>query len=130
MKLVKEHINEKFEETTDPVEDLGIGFPKIKQMWKDAYKTEGRISAIESSMEYFGNDKYIFECWAIYDVLGDLSSESCNSFTKAQKYAIKSIVNSKKKFFENHQHVLKTKKIVEVLYKFYQLDLRHVKFRT
>ena len=30
MKIVKEHINEKFKETSDPIKDLGIGnFKKL-----------------------------------------------------------------------------------------------------
>lgn len=36
MKLVKEHINEKFEEESDPVEDMGIGIKKECDTLDDA----------------------------------------------------------------------------------------------
>jgi hypothetical protein len=34
--LVKEHINEKFEKDSDPIEDLGIGIFKAMKNWFDS----------------------------------------------------------------------------------------------
>jgi len=33
MKLVKEYINEKFSENSDPIYDIGIGLPKLIEVW-------------------------------------------------------------------------------------------------
>ena len=37
MKLVREHINEKFTNESDPIYDLGIGLPKMIKNWLDKY---------------------------------------------------------------------------------------------
>jgi len=51
MKLVKEHINEKFLKDSDPIVDMGIGFPAIKDIfWKEIQK-EFPILTPQSSEE-------------------------------------------------------------------------------
>jgi len=56
MKLVKEHINEKFEETSDPVQDMGIGGSdrKFQEIMKDAklFEAEDRKKAYEELVKY------------------------------------------------------------------------------
>lgn len=41
MKLVKEHINEKFSEESDPVEDMGIGIGKLLDDYKKKNRKQG-----------------------------------------------------------------------------------------
>jgi hypothetical protein len=48
MKLVKEHINEKFTEDSDPIEDLGIGLPAI---WNNLKR--GDVLQLKQYMEIF-----------------------------------------------------------------------------
>lgn len=42
MKLVKEHINEKFTSESDPIDDLNIGIPELRELNK-TYKEFGQI---------------------------------------------------------------------------------------
>ncbi len=47
MKLVKEHINEKFKEESDPIRDLGIGFkPDLKHLRQDLKNIGIKVSRI------------------------------------------------------------------------------------
>ena len=45
MKLVREHINEKFKEESDPVHDLGIGMEAMLKNFKDMLYERGLISS-------------------------------------------------------------------------------------
>ena len=43
MKLVREHINEKFTEDSDPIEDMGIGLKAKIEKWCDDYNIKNYI---------------------------------------------------------------------------------------
>jgi len=58
MKIVKEHINEKFEEDTDPITDMGIGLlHHISEGLKKLSKTYG--------VEFMSLEKYFSDAWAL-----------------------------------------------------------------
>ena len=50
MKLVKEHINEKFTEDSDPIQDMGIGsyFTKIQTLFNRYYSKYGKLDFIHN----------------------------------------------------------------------------------
>ena len=62
MKLVKEHINEKFKEDSDPIEDMGIGlYPKMKKFIKEVddylnpeYHSHNVFTCFEDDSPFFG----------------------------------------------------------------------------
>ena len=46
MKIVREHINEKFSEDSDPIRDIGVGNPVLIRKWLDSYEIKDyRINA-------------------------------------------------------------------------------------
>ena len=54
MKLVREHINEKFTEEGDPIEDLGIG---IRDLLKKEYEKLSSISLLNIYDKYYSDLK-------------------------------------------------------------------------
>ena len=73
MKLVREHINEKFKEKSDPIEDMGIGeYPrkiaelrnKLRVMFDENYSKLGRPE--------FNEDK---DAWTKIDVIQEIQEE-------------------------------------------------------
>lgn len=51
MKLVKEYINEKFVEESDPIKDLGIGLGR--KFFEKEFKIEGSTSSEAGSIRFF-----------------------------------------------------------------------------
>ena len=61
MKLVREHINEKFEEKSDPIEDMGIGAAAIYQDIKDKVNRMGYTSSTSIISTLIETDEYADE---------------------------------------------------------------------
>ena len=58
MKIVREHINEKFTEDSDPIQDLGIGLKLLIEKWfLEINKTNGSNYIIN----YIINDDFTIE---------------------------------------------------------------------
>lgn len=60
MKIVKEHINEKFEEDSDPIYDIGIGVPNINDIFslfaeKDKNEYVFTIAITNNTMDFWFN---------------------------------------------------------------------------
>ena len=52
MKIVKEYINEKFEENSDPIKDMDIGFSTAKEYVNKRFKKAGINSDYDEFYEY------------------------------------------------------------------------------
>jgi hypothetical protein len=66
MKLVKEHINEKFTEDSDPIYDMGIGIRKKIFDWLEEnnienYKINKNLTINVKEFSYYKNDKKLYE---------------------------------------------------------------------
>lgn len=59
MKIVKEHINEKFEQESDPIKDMGIGMEKEIEKFKEFVNTDRNVIINL-------NDDNNLLCWAAY----------------------------------------------------------------
>lgn len=71
MKVVREHINEKFKEKSDPIKDMGIGIISkfINQLKKDANDEDDIEDAYEETIRKF-NRKYPEKDWQkVFDEL-------------------------------------------------------------
>ena len=75
-KKVKESVNEKFTEDSDPIHDMGIGFIKRARI------EDGLLMPYEASMKYFNSPDYSSEAFFIFEFLLQLLSE----YTKYNKY--------------------------------------------
>lgn len=73
MKLVKEHINEKFVEDSDPIEDMKIGLRALAQEWLDNENVE-----IEQNEDQHDKPKYVINDDGTIDVNGNLSLSNKN----------------------------------------------------
>ena len=85
MKYVREHINEKFSEDSDPVHDMGIG---IRNFWEKTLQKERKLTNVESSIKYFGgNAGYEDEAWCVYKVAKEVINSKCTSSKDVQEIA-------------------------------------------
>jgi hypothetical protein len=66
MKLIREHINEKFQEESDPIDDMGIG---MMAFWEKMFKQKGNQSSVEGSLLYFRDEDHDKESYLIYKIL-------------------------------------------------------------
>jgi len=118
MKLVREHINEKFTQESDPIEDMNIGIiaflrkviPQLQQ--KNLY---------ELSMYFFGNAEYTTEAWFVLHILENIVDAKHSNYqrifttfikqfsSKDEKIPLSSETNPQYKYF----HLLNINKIAE-----------------
>jgi hypothetical protein len=78
MKIIKEHINEKFEEESDPVTDMGIGLSHLLKEKIESLQTEKGVGSINIKDDKLMNSSYYIE---IYFYNGDLK-EATKMFYK------------------------------------------------
>ena len=108
MKLVKEHINEKFTEESDPIQDMNIGaealFKTLKWGLNDWFMENIRIKAKYDFIFYRGyyilvyNEKEIndlsYNCWQAFTNIVDgdyIVSTFSHEWDKSKNNAIKSV---------------------------------------
>lgn len=124
MKIIKEHINEKFSEETDPVHDLGIGKEYLLKSWRTAYYDMGRKGVGTLSKEYYGTDKYGEEIYVVYLVLeGVIQQGSIES--KDLQYQYEKAINRYYRY--SSDEYIDLKKIAECLDKYFHIIINPVK---
>ena len=63
MKIIREHINEKFVEDSDPIRDLGIG---LRGHWEKMTTKIGRMTTSDICSKYFQDEKkYPKNCYIV-----------------------------------------------------------------
>lgn len=93
MKLVREHINEKFTKDSDPIRDMGIGIQQLVDQFKKDLYEEAPFLELENVFEYFPDEKTIdIDCWP-------LSKSGYDNLLKAVKKVIKKYKNVLKIIF-------------------------------
>src|SRR5690606_8916391 len=79
----REHINEKFEEHSDPIQDLGIGGIDINYEWKAVYNDHKHNLSSENI--YYFWQKRLEELFIGSKVKGNFSVGNSNSYGRVQK---------------------------------------------
>jgi hypothetical protein len=129
MRIVREHINEKFVEDSDPIEDMGIGFSGIMKELKNKVRMAGNRKSIESSMIYYEDTKYSDEAYAVYFVLDDVLRDNKNKKFKT----FEDIQNSFEEAVKHFVHVVSCnvnlRLVVEAINKFFGLNVHFFKLR-
>ena len=82
MKLVREHINEKFKEDSDPISDLGIG---LLSNIKKEYEHISRISLYERGDYLFHNGNWMGASMCVQDILRRLLKKEYTSLKNFNK---------------------------------------------
>jgi len=111
MNIVREYINEKFEEESDPIKDLGIGIEGLKKFWIKSIDKEGHISSIQSSLNYFGTDKYADEAYIIYKTIVNIVEKDANSEKEIQSIFVDTFNIERKRIYRK----LRIDKIIDIL---------------
>lgn len=98
MGLVREHINEKFSQDSDPIRDMNIGIrPYLRKIWDAECRRIGPKHTEETYEEYFkrkDDSTYMnLVAMGIYIALDELSKESVKDDNTAYEYAIKYLKN-------------------------------------
>ena len=88
-KKIKESLNEKFIQDSDPIQDMNIGMMKF---YEDALHEDAYMSSVQGSMKYFGDKKHQEELYTIYLILKFIVTRNIRSsenIIKAAKKIIK-----------------------------------------
>jgi hypothetical protein len=118
MKLIREHINEKFQEDSDPVEDLGIG---MRNFLEKEYEIEGRTTSEEGSIKFFGSKRYPEEAFCIYLFLGYLlEKENLNQDSINKAYSEMLNRRQSGKIMKN---IINQEKVKEAIKKHYGINI-------
>jgi hypothetical protein len=124
MKLIREHINEKFVEDSDPIEDIGIG---IKNFWRKELEKEGKISSIQSSINYYGTSNYADAAFAVYRVLKYVALKNVSTQQEIQEIFEDCIEHMSSSYKDR---VIKDiKKVKEALEKFFYINVDITPFK-
>jgi hypothetical protein len=83
MKLVREHINEKFEEHSDPIRDLGIGGINLEDEW-NAMRKEFKQKKVSDSIFYLWQQR-LEELFLGRKVTGNFSVGNLDSYGAVKK---------------------------------------------
>ena len=68
MKIVREHINEKFTEDSDPIRDMGIGIDNVVQQFLKEVEIKWDLLDPESRFLYHPKGKFIrIVCFRVFD---------------------------------------------------------------
>jgi len=117
MKLVREHINEKFSENSDPIEDMDIG---VSYIFKKENAIHGSISSYDSSEIWYGDKMHPLESFVIYTIINDCvitNAFSLNNIKQSlNKCIIRSVEYPDRKKIEKH--------IIQKFKKLYNIDLK------
>ncbi len=127
MKLVKEHINEKFTEDSDPIADLGIGFIKFLKEERDK---AGKRTSDESSRIYYGTSKYHHDSLIVFHFLDllyhyiQLKDRTADfDYNKALKVSLEQVLADAERWEYNDINIAR---IFYALKKFYHIDLQAI----
>jgi hypothetical protein len=97
MKLIREHINEKFEQESDPVWDMGIGKKYYIEKWIDYYSIK---VPIDRNHDF--KDKCIINDDLTIDVRGSMSLNSVGLFKLPRYIKFKNVYGD---FMINHNNL-------------------------
>jgi hypothetical protein len=119
-KKLKESLNEKFTEDTDPIADLGIG--GLKSFLIKELDREGHITSIDSSKNYYGTSKYHDEAFVVFKILSRIAKN--DDYTPAGlQSAFNSELSFQYHFDPEIKKTLHVDKIIEALAKFFYVNV-------
>ncbi len=61
MKIIKEYINEKFEEKSDPIQDMNIGLKRLIQDWLNKYEIKHYIINRDYTIDLYSHALFLYK---------------------------------------------------------------------
>jgi hypothetical protein len=118
MKLIREYINEKFTDDSDPIHDMGIGLPTLL---KRDLKITGNMNSSQASTYYWETPAYDDAAYTIFRIIDRIVPTNDYSLENIQKMYYDEI-----KYKRYAKSADQQKRIIETFKKFYGVTIQPI----